>query len=178
MPLVFKIQDPLYTIMSVSRGAKMIQTPSEAQNMKQNEKCHYARKRWNNKQTVCLLASLPLLATLFSLATFRPEWFPGNDPRSEEHIRTRCSKCWNHVSSLFFINNASMIKTPQLLLSTRLRTDILNLRPRYRTKLAWSLWFWPLQRYDTTKGKGQILHLRTRYRRLMHKNLPSGKRST
>ena len=43
-------------------------------------------------------------------------------------------------------------------------TNILDPRTRYRTKLGWFFWFWPIQRYDTTKGKWQILYLRTRYR--------------
>ena len=43
-------------------------------------------------------------------------------------------------------------------------TKILYLRTRYRYKLSWFFWFWPIQRYDTTKGKWQILYLRTRYR--------------
>ena len=37
-------------------------------------------------------------------------------------------------------------------------------RTRYRTKLGWFVWFWPIQRYNTTKAKWQILYHRTRYR--------------
>ena len=43
-------------------------------------------------------------------------------------------------------------------------TNILDLRTRHRTKLGWFFWFWPIQRYNTKKGKWQILYLRTRYR--------------
>ena len=43
-------------------------------------------------------------------------------------------------------------------------TNILDLLTRYRTKLGWFFWFWPIQRFDTTMGKWQILYLRTRYR--------------
>ena len=43
-------------------------------------------------------------------------------------------------------------------------TKILDLRTRYRTKLGWFFWFWPIQRYNTTKGKWQIVYLRTRFR--------------
>ena len=43
-------------------------------------------------------------------------------------------------------------------------TNILDLRTKYITKLGWFFWFWPIQRYDTTMGKWQILYLRTRYR--------------
>ena len=42
-------------------------------------------------------------------------------------------------------------------------TNILALRTRYRTKLGWFFWFCPIQRYDTTMGKWQILDLWTRY---------------
>ena len=38
------------------------------------------------------------------------------------------------------------------------------LRTRYRTKLGWFFWFWPIQRYNTTMGKSQIFYLRTTYR--------------
>ena len=43
-------------------------------------------------------------------------------------------------------------------------TYILDLRTKYITKLGWFFWFWPIQRYNTTKGKWQILYPRTRYR--------------
>ena len=43
-------------------------------------------------------------------------------------------------------------------------TNILDLRTRYRTKLGWFFWFVPIQRYNTTVGKWQILYLWTRYR--------------
>ena len=60
----------------------MKQTSSEAQKMKQNG---IMRVKTLEQQTVCSLASLPSLGnSLF--ATFRPERFPGNDPRSEEHL--------------------------------------------------------------------------------------------
>ena len=39
-----------------------------------------------------------------------------------------------------------------------------DLRTRYRTKLGWFFWFWPIQTYDTTIRKWQILYLRIRYR--------------
>ena len=42
-------------------------------------------------------------------------------------------------------------------------TNILDLRTRYRTRLGWFFWFCLIQRYVTTKGKWQILYLRTRY---------------
>ena len=51
-----------------------------------------------------------------------------------------------------------------LLIKVATDTNILDLRTRYRTKLGWFFWFWPIQRYDTTMGKWQSLYLRTRYR--------------
>ena len=80
---------------------------------------------------------------------------------SSAALRHRLSRVFGRE---FVAAAASMFAFTQRQGCYSIEHNLARLRTRYRTKLGWFFWFWPIQRYDTTMGKWQILCLRTRCR--------------